>query len=299
MAMDWDKLRVFHAVALSKSLTKAGETLNLSQSAVSRQVSTLEEGMRISLFQRHARGLVLTEQGEILFRTVSDMISKLQATEISLAESSSKPRGPFKVTVPTTFGTLWLAGQMKEYTELYPEIDVTLICEDRELDLTQRQADAAIRFHPTKHPDLVQIPLMSLNNSLYASNDYLRVHGVPQKLNDLAQHKLLQFDTSVGNLPFPEVNWMFALDENKSFKLAPSFRVNSLLAMRTALKQGMGIAALPDYLMHRTRHISRVLPEVAGPVTEAWYVYPVELKNSKRIAVFRNFITQKIAESNF
>jgi DNA-binding transcriptional LysR family regulator len=227
------------------------------------------------------------------------MISKLQATEISLAESSSKPRGPFKVTVPTTFGTLWLAGQMKEYTELYPEIEVTLICEDRELDLTQRQADAAIRFHPTKHPDLVQIPLMSLNNSLYASNDYLRVHGVPQKLGDLAQHKLLQFDTSVGNLPFPEVNWMFALDENKSFKLEPSFRVNSLLAMRTALKQGMGIAALPDYLMHRTRHISRVLPEVAGPVTEAWYVYPVELKNSKRIAVFRNFITQKIAESNF
>ena len=299
MAMDWDKLRVFHAVALCKSLTKAGETLNLSQSAVSRQVSALEDGMRVALFQRHARGLVLTEQGDILFRTVSEMITKLQATEISLAESSAKPRGPFKVTVPTTFGTLWLAGQMKEYTELYPEIDVTLVCEDRELDLTQRQADAAIRFYPTKHPDLVQISLMSLNNSLYASNDYLRVHGVPQKLSDLAQHRLLQFDTSVGNLPFPEVNWLFALAENKSFKLAPSFRVNSLLAMRTALKQGMGIAALPDYLMHRTRHVSRVLPEVAGPVTEAWYVYPVELKNSKRIAVFRNFITQKIAESNF
>ena len=299
MAMDWDKLRVFHAVALCKSLTKAGETLNLSQSAVSRQVSALEDGMRGALYQRHARGLVLTEQGDILFRTVSEMITKLQATEISLAESSAKPRGPFKVTVPTTFGTLWLAGQMKEYTELYPEIDVTLVCEDRELDLTQRQADAAIRFYPTKHPDLVQISLMSLNNSLYASNDYLRVHGVPQKLSDLAQHRLLQFDTSVGNLPFPEVNWLFALAENKSFKLAPSFRVNSLLAMRTALKQGMGIAALPDYLMHRTRHVSRVLPEVAGPVTEAWYVYPVELKNSKRIAVFRNFITQKIAESNF
>lgn len=299
MAMDWDKLRIFHAVALSKSLTKAGDTLNLSQSAVSRQISTLEEDMHIPLFHRHARGLMLTEQGEILFRTVSEMIAKLQATEISLAESSAKPRGPFKITVPATFGTLWLAGQMKEYTELYPEIEVTLVCEDRELDLTQRQADAAIRFHPAKHPDLVQIPIMSLRNSLYASNDYLRVHGVPQKLNELGQHKLLQFDTSVSNSPFPEVNWMFDAAESKALKLNPSFRVNSLLAMRTAVKQGMGIAALPDYLMHRTRHVSRVLPDVEGPVTEAWYVYPVELKNSKRIAVFRNFITQKIGESNF
>src|SRR5215204_762468 len=120
--MDWDKLRIFHSVALSKSLTRAGETLNLSQSAVSRQISALEEKMGIPLFHRHARGLMLTEQGEILFRTVSEMVTKLQATEISLAESSARPKGPFKITVPSTFGAMWLAAQMKEYTDLYPEI---------------------------------------------------------------------------------------------------------------------------------------------------------------------------------
>lgn len=297
--MDWDKLRVFHTVALSKSLTKAGEALNLSQSAVSRQISALEEKMGIALFHRHARGLMLTEQGEILMRTVAEMVTKLQATEISLAEATARPKGPFKITVPATFGTLWLASQMKEYTDLYPEIDVTLICEDRELDLTRREADAAIRFHPARHPDLVQIPLMRLRNSLYASNDYLRVHGVPKRLDDLTKHRLLGFDSSVGNEPFPEVNWMFELPAVKAAGVRPSFRVNSLIAMRTAVKQGMGIAALPDYLVHRTRHVSRVLAEVAGPVTEAWYVYPVELKNSKRIAVFRSFVAQKIAESNF
>lgn len=295
--MDWDKLRVFHTVALSKSLTKAGETLNLSQSAVSRQISALEEKMGIALFHRHARGLMLTEQGEILFRTVSEMVTKLQATEISLAESSARPKGPFKISVPATFGTIWLASQMKEYTDLYPEIQVTLLCEDRELDLTLRQADAALRFHPARHPDLVQVPLFSLRNSLYASNDYLRVHGVPKSLNDLKHHKLLGYDVSVGTQPFPEVNWLQELPAAK--ELTPFFKVNSLLAMRTAVKQGMGIAALPDYLMHRTRHISRVLPEVNGPETQAYYMYPMELKNSKRIAVFRNFITQKIAESNF
>ena len=295
--MDWDKLRMFHAVALSKSLTKAGEALNLSQSAVSRQVSSLEEGMGVALFHRHARGLMLTEQGEILFRTVADMVTKLQQTEIALTESTARPKGPFKVTVPVTFGTLWLAAQMKEYTDLYPEIDVTLMCEDRELDLTTREADAAIRFRPTKHPDLVQVPIMRLRNSLYASNDYVREYGLPQKVSDLAKHKLLGFEAAVGNLPFPEVNWMFELAVTKELK--PFFKVNSLIAMRSAVKQGMGIAALPDYLVHRTRHISRVLPEVQGPVTEAWYVYPVELRNSKRIAVFRSFMASKIAESNF
>src|SRR5688572_21670004 len=132
--MDWDKLRVFHTVAQHKSLTRAGEALSLSQSAVSRQISALEEKLGIALFHRHARGLMLSEQGEILFRTVSEMVSKLQATESTLAESSTRPKGPFKVAVPSTFGAVWLAALMKEYTDLYPDIQVTLICEDRELD---------------------------------------------------------------------------------------------------------------------------------------------------------------------
>ena len=296
--MDWDKLRVFYTVALSKSLTKAGEVLNLSQSAVSRQISSLEEKLGVALFHRHARGLMLTEQGEILFRTVADMVMKLQATENTLSESSTKPKGPFKIAVPTTFGNIWMAQQMKEYADLYPDIEITMLCEDRELDLTLREADAAIRFYPAKNPDLVQKSIITLHNSLYASNDYLRLHGIPQTFNDLKKHKLLGYDTA-GAQMMREINWLFDMPQAKSLELTPFFRVNSLMAMRTMVKQGMGIAPLPDYLMHRTRHVSRVLPNISGPETEAYYIYPLELKNSKRIAVFRNFITQKIAESNF
>ena len=296
--MDWDKLRVFYSVALSKSLTKAGEVLNLSQSAVSRQISSLEEKLGVSLFHRHARGLMLTEQGEILFRTVADMVMKLQATENTLSEANTKPKGPFKIAVPTTFGNIWMAQQMKEYADLYPDIEITMLCEDRELDLTLREADAAIRFYPAKNPDLVQKSIITLHNSLYASNDYLRLHGIPQTFNDLKKHKLLGYDTA-GAQMMREINWLFETPQAKALELSPFFRVNSLMAMRTMVKQGMGIAPLPDYLMHRTRHVSRVLPNISGPETEAYYIYPLELKNSKRIAVFRNFITQKIAESNF
>jgi DNA-binding transcriptional LysR family regulator len=295
--MDWDKLRVFHTVGFHKNLTRASEALNLSQSAISRQISSLEEKLGIPLFHRHARGLILTEHGEILFRTVSEMVTKLQATEVSLADATLKPKGSFRLTVPVTFGTLWLAAQMKEYCDLYPDIQMKLICEDRELDLATRQADAAIRFQPTRHPDLIQIPMMKLQNSLYASNDYLRQYGVPTCVDDLADHRLLGFESPVNTAPFPEVNWMFALQATTP--LAPYVTANSLLALRTMVKQGMGIAGLPNYLMHRTRHVSRVLDAVSAPVTEAWYVYPVELKNSKRIKVFRSFITEKIAQSNF
>ena len=296
--MDWDKLRVFHTVAQSKSLTRAGEILSLSQSAVSRQISALEERLGIALFHRHARGLMLSEQGDILFRTVSEMVSKLQMTENALAEASAKPKGPFRITAPAALGNIWLAQIIKEFSDLYPEIEVTLFCEDRELDLGLREADAAIRLYPSKSPDVVQKPIMTLHNSLYASNDYLRIHGVPKAVAELAQHKIIGFE-GTHNLPFPEVNWLLERQDVRASGGKASFKVNSLMAMRTLVKQGVGIAALPDYMMYRSRHISKVLEEVSGPVTEAYYLYPMELKSSKRISVFRNFILQKIAENNF
>ena len=92
--MDWDKLRVFHAVAEAGSFTHAGDTLNLSQSAVSRQISALEEALQVPLFHRHARGLILTEQGEALNRTVREVFAKLAMTEALLTESREKPAGP-------------------------------------------------------------------------------------------------------------------------------------------------------------------------------------------------------------
>src|SRR5579875_248335 len=86
LSMDWDKLRVFHAVAEAGSFTHAGEVLNLSQSAVSRQISALEESLNVPLFHRHARGLILTEQGELLFRTVQDVMLKLDAVRSHLTD---------------------------------------------------------------------------------------------------------------------------------------------------------------------------------------------------------------------
>src|SRR6201996_1417123 len=132
--MDWDKLRVFHAVAEAGSFTHAGDSLNLSQSAVSRQISGLEESLQVPLFHRHARGLILTEQGELLYRTARDVFAKLSMTEAMLSESKERPKGPLKVTTTVAFGSAWLTPRIKEFLDLYPEVTLTLLVDDGELD---------------------------------------------------------------------------------------------------------------------------------------------------------------------
>lgn len=293
--MDWDKLRIFHTVATAQSFTRAGEVMNLSQSAISRQIGALEEDLQVVLFHRHARGLLLTEQGEILFKTVSDIFSKLAAAENALLESKERPRGPLKITAPVAIGTNWLTPHMREFSELYPEITVSLLVDDRELDLTMREADVAIRLYPAKHPDLIQKKLTALHNSAYASNDYLRRHGIPQKPQDLQQHKLIAFGEDT-RLPFAEVNWLFHAGIVKGEERKPAFKINSLYGMLKAVESGIGITGLPDYMARGLPHLGQVLPELKGPTTDVYFIYSIELRNSKRINIFKEFLIRKLAE---
>lgn len=296
--LDWDKLRIFYTVAHANSFTHAGETLFLSQSAVSRQISALEESLGVVLFHRHARGLLLTEQGEILLQTVRDVYGRLAAVEDAVRESKDRPKGPLKITTPVTFGTTWLTPRINEFMDLYPEIDVTLVVDDKELDLSMREADVAIRPFPSTQPDLVQRQLVIFHHSVYASNDYLQKFGVPQKPEDLTRHRLISFSEE-GRLPFSKVNWLLEVGVPQDVRHKPAFRVNSLMAMLRAVESSAGIAALPDYMMEDLPHVTQILPELPRPTTDVYFVYPAELRHSKRVTVFRDFIIRKLAESRF
>lgn len=292
--LDWDKLRIFHAVAVAQSLTKAGEALNVSQSAISRQISALESSLQVALFHRHARGLMLTEQGEILLAAVNSILSQLTAAENALIETRERPRGPLKITAPVGFGSNWLARAVGEFYEQFPDINITLLVDDRELDLTMREADVAIRLFPARHPDLVQKKLASFSNSLYASKDYLAEHGIPARTDDLLKHQLITYPEDV-RLPFAEVNWPLQIAAQKG-EAKSALRINSLVGILQAVESGFGIAGLPDYLMQGHKTIVKVLPEIKGPITDMYFIYPVELRNSKRINVFRDFLVKKLAQ---
>jgi len=292
--MDWDRLRIFHDVADAGSFTHAGATLNLSQSAVSRQVSALEDSLRVKLFHRHARGLILTEQGELLYRTVKDVFHKLAIVESQLSETRENPSGPLKVTTTVSFGSTWLTPRIKEFIEMYPEVDFSLILTDTELDLGMRQADIGIRLTPPRQPDLIQRHLLALSTHIYGAKQYLNAHGTPKSAKDLDDHNLIVYGHDVPP-PVPSVNWL--LDAGATAPRRPALRVNNIYGIYRAARSGLGLASLPDYMIPDDVNLVKVLPDLAGPSIQAYFVYPEELRHSKRIAVFRDFLLQKVAES--
>jgi len=292
--MDWDKLRVFHAVAEAGSFTHAGETLNLSQSAVSRQISALEEALQVPLFHRHARGLILTEQGEALNRTVREVFAKLAMTEALLTESKEKPTGRLKVTTTTGFGASWLAPRMKGFLDAHPDVTVTLLLDDSDLDLAMREADVAIRMHAPKQPDLVQRHLLTIEWGVYASPGYLKQHGMPERAEDLDTHRLVSWGDY--RAPVDDINWLLEAGRRAGSPRRPVFEVNSFQALLGAVTAGVGIAALPDYLAKDLEGLVRILPDVTTPKVEAYFVYPDELRSSKRVAVFRDFLLTRLNE---
>lgn len=296
--MDWDKLRIFHAVAEAGSFTHAGETLHLSQSAVSRQVSALEDSLKIALFHRHARGLLLTEQGELLYRTAHEVFAKLAMTEAMLMDTKEKPSGEIKVTATVGFGSNWLTPRIREFIELYPEITVNLILADRELDLGMREADIAIRLRAPVQSDLIQRKLTTVRHHLYASSEYLEKYGVPSCLEDLTSRKILVYgEEAPSNIS--NINWILKSLREFDKNIYPVFKVNNVYGLLLAIQSGLGVGSLPDYIVQGHKNIVKILPDVEGPSFDTYYVYPEELRKSKRVTIFRDFLIQKVSETSF
>lgn len=290
--MDWDKLRIFHAVADAGSFTHAGETLHLSQSAVSRQISALEDSLRAPLFHRHARGLRLTEQGELLYNTAHEVFAKLNMVESQISEVKESPAGQLKITTTVAFGSVWLTSRMGEFISLYPDIEVSLVLADNELDLSMREADVAIRLEPPKKPDLVQRHLMSIGYHIYATPEYLKRRGMPQRPEDLDNHDLIVYGEDA-TPPVANLNWL--LEAGRTYENGPRqpvLKVNSIYGIFRAVQSGIGIGALPDYMSNEVGTLVEILPQIRGPNLDVYFVYPTEMRNSARIGVFRDFMVQ-------
>ena len=296
--MDWDKLKIFYAVAESGSFTKATTNLNLSQSAISRQIQSLEYELKVQLFERHARGLSLTENGEYLYKTAHEVISKLKEVESAFVDKKNKPSGKLTVTTVVSFGTTWLTPRIQEFMQLNPEIEIELIFDDKELNLTTREADIGIWMRKPKQLNYIQKKLMNLNYHIYGSAKYLEKHGFPKNENDLNKHKFISYGKGT---PSPVFNpdWALKLGIKDGKKRKPAMKVNSVYGLLLAVKSGVGLAALPDYLTYSVPNIVKVLPNMEGPKTEVHFVYPQSLKNVARVVAFRNFLYSKISEWEF
>ncbi len=296
--MDWDKLKIFHAVAEAGNFTKATYSLNLSQSAISRQIQSLEYELKTLLFERHARGLSLTESGEYLFKTASEVIAKLKDVESTLIDKKNKPSGKLTVTTVVTFGTTWLTPRIQEFMKLNPEIEVELIFDDKELDLSTRQADIGIWMRRPKQLNYIQKKLIDINYHIYGSTKYLEKYGYPKTTTELSKHKFISFGRGT---PSPVFNpeWALKLGMKDNKKRKPIMKVNSIYGLLLAVQSGVGLAALPDYITVSASNIVKVLPHIEGPKTESYFVYPQSLKNVARVIAFRNFLYSKVSSWEF
>ena len=296
--MDWDKLKIFHVVAEAGSFTGATVILNISQSAISRQIQSLEEDLKVKLFERHARGLTLTQNGEYVYKTAHEVISKLKEIETSLGDQKNKPTGKLTITTVRSFGTHWLTPRIQEFMNLNPEIEVELIFDDKELDLSTRQADIGIFMRRPKQLNYIQRKLVDINYHIYGSTKYLGTYGIPKTINDLTKHRFISFGKGA---PSPVFNpdWALKLGSKDNNKIKPVMKVNSVMGLLLAVESGVGLAALPDYLVSQSNNVVKVLPKSEGPITEAHFVYPQSLKNIARVQAFKNFLYSKLSETKF
>jgi DNA-binding transcriptional LysR family regulator len=288
--MDWDKLRIFHAVADAGSLTHAGDTLHLSQSAVSRQIRSLEESLSVTLFHRHARGLILTEQGELLFEATKSMAKRLDAAAARIRDSEDEVFGELRVTTATGFGTLWLAPRLPKLYEKYPSLKIDLMLEERVLDLPMREADVAIRMKEPSQADLIRRRLMNIRMRLYATPEYLAQAGTPASMEDFAHHRLI-----CQNIGTSQVAAGALLVQQLMVHDIPStLTVNNYFGVLQGVLNHLGIGVLPDYLTEDFPNLVRVLPDVESGEVPVFLAYPEELRQSKRVAAFRDFVTEEI-----
>ena len=298
MALDWDKLRIFHTVTEMGSFTHAGESLGISQSAVSRQIAALEDSLGVILFQRHARGLHLTEQGEMLYATTRDVFGKLAQIEGQMIDLRDKAEGALSLTMSEFIGVHWLAPHLARFHQNFPQIHLSLLLDDRIFNLGLREADVALRLSESDQPDLIQMKLSTVPFTLYAAPSYLERLGAPETTGDLPDgHTLIGFSATVP-LPYPGANALFRLAGVDPAQGDPHLlTTNSVSASAALARGGYGIAALPLFMAGGDSGLVHVLPQAEIPPAQMYFVYPEVRRHSRRIELLRDFLLGLLDES--
>ena len=292
MSLDWDKLRIFYKVAKAGSFTHASEALNLSQSAISRQISALEAEVKVPLFHRHARGLILTEQGEIMFKTAEEITDKLESATGQLQDFRGEPEGPLRVTTTVGLGSAWLAIRLNQFIDQFPKIQMELILNNQELDLGMREADCALRLRQPQQPDIIQRKLFTVHFHVFASADYIKRFGKPDSVEDLKDHRIIVWG---GEAPryLDDVNWLLHAGMPPGKARRPVAKINSILAIKRAVQHSAGIALLPDYSVTEGTGLIPVMTDTDVPSFDTYFAYSSELKNSARLHAFRDFLVEQ------
>ena len=254
----------------------------------------MEEQLNATLFHRHARGLLLTEQGELLYQATFEMQKRLTQAARQIDDSKEEVFGDLRVTTTAGFGTSWLSPRLRSLFQAHPDLSVNLILTEDMLDLGMREADVAIRMGEPTQADLIRRPLMEIRMRLYGSTEYLARRGEPRTAADLLERRFISFSPDA---PQPEASRVWVSSKFSSERHS-HLTMNSYFGVLNAAVAGLGIAALPDYVTRGYPELVNVMPEDTSPSFTVFFCYPQELRRSQRVLAFRDFLLEEVAAFN-
>jgi len=287
--MNWERLRVFHAAAECLSMARAGDWLEVSASAVSRQIAALERSLGCRLFHRHARGLALTEQGRLLHAAVARVMRELREAEEAVGGASARVEGLLRVSCGESLGGDWLAPRLGRLLDAHPGIRVSLgPAVDEPYDVAAGESDVAILYARPTQESVVHRRLMDFEIGAYASPGYIARWGAPEGPDDLDRHRLLGCRCA-NERALRGRDWILRAGRPAHEPRRPAIETHSTFAARRAASLGAGIAAVPDFMARGRTDLVRVLEDIPRPSLEAWIAYPEAMRGNRRVAAFVEF----------
>jgi len=286
-------LRAFRRVVESTSFTRAAEMLDISPGSVSKLVAQLEQHLGARLLQRSTRKMSLTEAGRIYYAHCVRVLDELDHAERAVQQLVDVPRGTLRISVPTSFGILWLSERLPEFLRRYPEIRLDVVANDHYVDLVDGGFDLALRIsRKLQDSSLVAKLLGEIPHVLVASPAYLKAAGKPRTPADLAQHNCMVYTLS-------QMPGEWAFGEGKSavtVQVQGNYQCNNSVMLRAALLQGAGITQTPLPVVEdllRSRQLVTCLDDWRPPPHRLFAMLPQSRAVSPKVRAFIDFIAQQ------
>ena len=290
--MKWDRLKYFHIVSQTLNLKKASDIMNISHSSLSRQISVLENEMKMKLFFRNSKGLSLSPEGKNLFKKVNDIYSRIE--NIKDIKSSSEPVGKLRVASTNAFGALWITPRINKFISMYPHIKIALNLRDSEPKVLHYSSDIEVRMTESTSQDDIQTKISEFQYKIYASKKYIKEFGFPKTINELDDHKIIAYgETAQPPLNRNRLNWLLNIGREKNNTREPILEISNIHGIVEATQNSIGISSLPSW-MESFINLEEILSELKGPKVNISLCYKFDLKNDPRLKVFKKFMIDEI-----
>ena len=292
--VDWNQFRVFYHVVKAGSFTKAAQNLHTFQPSLSRKIMALEASLKKRLLERSAKGVIPTEEGKALLETVDALFNVFSSYEEKF-HKGEEPQGLVKVSLSKALPRLKISESLPKFLRIFPNMKVAFVEVNKDVGFNSYEVDAAIREFEEEAHNLEQNYLATSSIRLYASAEYLQLHGAPQHKEDLEEHRLI----ALGNpeeLSCSSANWALRVGMPQGKYRSPSLCVSSIPEMVWAVQEGLGISALPEEYVKENSSMVVVLPDLPPLLVDLYYVYPTHYKETKRVTAYGEFLAQELKD---